>query len=192
MRRAILVFTIVSLLLFAADGISKADDDIAENDAKTKIEAFLTQKSRLIAKEVYILGRVTGLYSSSCVISAIITYEPDNKEKRLKGLIIEVNENQSNMRPHLSFVDMEEIEKLSSSIASMVHLAEGRDKKDSSYELIYTTRDCLDFGVYFSESEEGGFISAGGTAKLTVSMEPEQMSDVKKIVDYGYSILKMK
>ena len=62
MRRAILVFTIVSLLLFVADGISKADDDIAENDAKTKIEAFLTQKSRLIAKEVYILGRVTGLY----------------------------------------------------------------------------------------------------------------------------------
>jgi len=192
MRRTILVIISVSLLLFTGNGISKADDDTAEKEAKTRIEAFLTQEGRLLVKEVYILGKVTGLYSSSGVISAIITYEPDEKESRLKGLIIEVNEGQSNERSHSSFVDIEEIEGLSSAIASMVRLTENRSKTENSYEVIYTTGDELSFGVYFSEGEEGGFISTGSAGKLTISLEPEQINEVKKIVDYGYTLLKMK
>jgi hypothetical protein len=192
MRRAILILVVVSVLFFIAGGISNADDVIAVKNAKTRIEAFLTQKGRLIGKEVYILGRVTGLYSSSCMISAIITYEPDDKENRLKGLIIEVNEGQSNDRLYSSFLDIEEIEGLSTAIASMVRLTEKRSKTENSYEVIYTTGDELSFGVYFSEGEEGGFISTGSVGKLTVSLEPKQLNEVKKIIDYGYTILKMK
>jgi hypothetical protein len=87
---------------------------------------------------------------------------------------------------------MEEIEGLSNSIASMVHLAENRSKTEYSYEAIYTTGDELSFGVYFSEGEEGGYISTGSAGKLTISLEPKQMNEVKKIVDYGYTLLKMK
>ena len=193
MRRAIRVVTAASLLFLAAGGVCKADDDIAEKVAKTRIETFLAQKDRLLVKEVYTLGKITGLYSSSCVISGITTYEPGDKEHRLKGLIIEVNEGQSDERPNSSFLDIEEIEGLSTALASMVRLSEERSKTESSYiEITYTTEDELGFGVYFSEGEEGGFISGRGAGKLTISLELEQMNEVKKIVDYGYTLLKMK
>jgi len=73
MRRAILIFIVAILLSFTADSISNADNAIAGKDAKTRIETFLTQKGRLLVKEVYMLGRITGFNSSSCVINGIMT-----------------------------------------------------------------------------------------------------------------------
>jgi hypothetical protein len=193
MRRAIGVVTAASFLFIAAGGICKADDDIAEKFARTRIETFLAQKDRLLVKEVYTLGKITGLYSSSGVISAIITYEPDGKENRLKGLLFEVNEGQNEEKSQLTFLDMEEIEGLSSAIAAMGQLTQKGGKEENSYtEIIFTTRDELIFGIYLSEAEKEGFITTGGAEKLTIFMEPEKMNDVKKIVDYGYTLLKMK
>jgi len=193
MRRAIFVFIIVGLLSLTSSDVLKANEDIQDQGSKTKIETFLTRKGRLLVKEVYTLGKITGLYSSSCVISGITTYEPGDKKNRLKGLIIEVNEGQSDERTNSSFLDIEEIEGLSTALASMVRLVKERSKTESSYiEIIYTTEDELGFGVYFSEGEEGGFISGGGAGKLTISLEPQQMNEIKKIVGYGYTLLKMK
>ena len=193
MRRAIRVVAAASLLFIAAGGICKADDDIAEKVARTRIETFLAQKDRLLVKEVYTLGKITGLYSSSGVISAIITYEPDEKENRLKGLLFEVKEGQNEEKSLLTFLDMEEIEGLSSAIAAMGQLTQKGGKAENSYtEIIYTTRDELIFGIYLGETEKEGFITTGGAEKLTIVMEPEKMNEVKKIVDYGYTLLKMK
>ena len=193
MRRAIRVVTAASLLFIAAGGVCKADDDIAEKVARTRIETFLTQKDRLLVKEVYTLGKITGLYSSSGMISAIITYEPDEKENRLKGLLFEVKEGQNEEKSQLTFLDMEEIEGLSSAIAAMGQLTQKGGKAENSYtEIIYTTRDELIFGIYLGETEKEGFITTGGAEKLTIVMEPEKMNEVKKIVDYGYTLLKMK
>ena len=193
MRRAIGVVAAASFLFIAAGGICKADDDIAEKVARTRIETFLAQKDRLLVKEVYTLGKVTGLYSSSGMINAIITYEPDEKENRLKGLLFEVKEGQNEEKSQLTFLDMEEIEGLSSAIAAMGQLTQKGGKAENSYtEIIYTTRDELIFGIYLGETEKEGFITTGGAEKLTIFMEPEKMNEVKKIVDYEYTLLKMK
>ena len=147
----------------------------------------------MLIKDVYTLGKVSGLYSSSGEISAIITYKPDDKENRLKGLIIKVNEGQNNEKSQLSYLDIEKIEDLSTALGSMVHLTEELQKNENTYtEILYTTRSNLSFGIYLSETEKEGFITAGGTEKLTIIMEPETMVEVKKIVDYGNTLLKMK
>jgi len=130
MRRSIFVFIVVGLLSFTSSDVLKANEDIQDQGAKTKIGTFLTRKGLLLVKEVYNLGKITGLYSSSCVISGITTYEPGDKGNRLKGLIIEMNEGQRDERKNSSFLDIEEIEGLSVALASMARLVDERGEKD--------------------------------------------------------------
>jgi len=193
MRKTVLVLTVATLFLLTASGISSANDDDAVKNTGTRIESFLNQKGRLLIKDVYILGKVSGLYSSSGAITAIITYEPGDKENSLKGLLFEINEGQSDEKSHSSYLDIEEIEDLSAGIASIVRLAEAREKTENSFtEIVYTTRDNLSFGVYLGEAEKEAFITTGGPEKLTVFLEPGRMGEVKRIVDYGHTLLKMK
>jgi len=104
-----------------------------------------------------------------------------------------MNEGQNDELSHSSFLDIEEIEGVSTALGSMVKLAKERGKTESFYiEVTYTTEDELSFGIYLGEGEEGGFITPGGGEKLTISLELKQMNEVKKIVDYGYTLLKMK
>jgi len=193
MKKAIYIVIAVGLLSLTDGNVLKADEVIGAKRAETEVEALLNRKDQLLVKEVYTLGKITGLYLSSGVISAIVAYEPDAKEARLKGLIIEVEEGQNRERTCTSYLDAEEIQGLSAAIDSMVRLIEERDNKENfSTEILYTTRDDLTFGVYAGETDEGGFISTGGAGKLTLSLETKQISELKKIVDYGRTILKMK
>ena len=193
MKKAIYIVIAVGLLSLTDGNVLKADEVIGTKRAETEVEALLNRKDQLLVKEVYTLGKITGLYLSSGVISAIVAYEPDAKEARLKGLIIEVEEGQNRERTCTSYLDAEEIQGLSAAIDSMVRLIEERDNKENfSTEILYTTRDDLTFGVYAGETDEGGFISTGGAGKLTLSLETKQISELKKIVDYGRTILKMK
>jgi hypothetical protein len=193
MRRVTFVLILTGMLSLTSAHVLRADDTVPENTAKTRIETFLNQKGRVLIKDIYILGKVTGLYSSSGVISAVITYEPGEKESRVKGLIIEVIEGQRNVRSHSSYLDVEEIEGLSAALAAMGDLTQEGDSTENYYsEAIYTTIDELSFGIYLGETGEGGFISAKSAGDLTVSLEPKQMSEIKKIVDYGYTLLKIK
>ena len=193
MKKAIHILIAAALLSLTNGDILKADEVIEAKRAETKVETLLNRKDQLLVKEVYTLGKITGLYSSSGVISAIVAYEPDEKEARLKGLIMEVQEGQNSERTCTSYLDAEEIQGLSAAIDSMVRLIEERDKKENfSTEILYTTRDDLTFGVYAGETDEGSFISTGGAGKLTLSLEAKQIIEVKKIVDYGHTLLKMK
>jgi len=193
MKKAIYIFIAVGLLSLTNGDALKADEVIEAKRAETKIEALLNRKDQLLVKEVYTLDKITGLYLSSGVIRAIVAYEPEEKEARLKGLIMELEEGQNSERTCTSYLDAEEIQGLSAAIGSMVRLVEERNKKENfSTEILYTTRDDLTFGVYAGETDEGGFISTGGEGKLTLSLETNQISEVKKIVDYGHTLLKMK
>lgn len=59
------VLVLTALMLLTIPGLLGAEDGILPNGAGTKIEPFLSQKGKLLVKEVFLLGKVSGLYSSS-------------------------------------------------------------------------------------------------------------------------------
>ena len=192
MRNRSFISTAAALTLFLYIPAAGAAAD-RDSGTATTIGKFMKRKELLVVKEVYVLGKIPGLYSSSGEINAIVAYEPGKKESRLKGLIFTVKEGRSEERTYTSYLDFEEIGDLSSAITSMENLSGERKKTDSTYtEIIYTTEDSLSFGVYLGDGEEEVFITAGEEDKVTIYLEPKGLKDVKKIVDYGHTLLKMK
>ncbi|HET7873219.1 MAG TPA: hypothetical protein VFL42_11950 [Terriglobales bacterium] len=149
------------------------------------------KKGRLLVKESYDLGRVTGRFGGSMQMTAIVISEPDSTQK-MKGLRIEVTEGGGTERSNASFVDMDELESLSQGIAYMMKAAnDWAGPGHQPYtELIYTSKGELEIGFYQKGKEALAFCRSGSMRSAFIPIA--EMARVKSAVDQGLALLKTK
>ena len=190
------LIVVLCALMFLPPLVASAQDN-KESEAKepaTKLEAFLAKKGKLIVKDSYRLGEVTGRYGSKIEFSALVIYEPGQESQRIRGLKIEVTEGGKYERSNISFLDLEEIESLSKALEYMSSLSvKWKDIEKDYTEVVFSTKDDFDIGFYQSGIKQGVFSSSGYIGKATCFFSSMQdLSSIKTIADEGLKLLNKK
>lgn len=192
--KKIAVTILCTLLLFPAFALAQAGKAATAKEPATKLEEFLAKKGKLIVKEFYDLGEVTGRYGSKIELKALVIYEPGQDSQKVRGLKIQVTEGGRYEKSNTSFLDLEEVESLSKAIGYMANLSskwKGISKKYT--EIIFSTRGDFQIGFYQKGSKQAAFSSAGYIGKagcFFASMN--DLNSVKLLTDKGIEILKGK
>ena len=158
------------------------------------MEEFLAKKGKLIVKEFYDLGEVTGRYGSKIELKALVIYEPGQDIQKEMGLKIQVTEGGKYEKSSTSFLDLEEVESLSKAIGYMANLStKWKDINRKYTEIIFSTRGDFQIGFYQKESKQAAFSSAGYIGKTRCFFASmNDLNSVKLLTDKGIEILKGK
>jgi len=160
----------------------------------TKLEAFLAKKGRLIVKEFYYLGIVYGKYGSKIKFNGIVVYEPGQKNRKMRGLQIKIIEGGKYDKSDISFLDIEEVESLSTAIKYLIDVSKKWYGINKEYtEVIFSTKDNFEIGFFQKGSNQMAFASSGYIGKVSCFFESmEDLNTIKSIVDDGLKILRKK
>jgi hypothetical protein len=159
----------------------------------TKLEAFNSNKGKLLIRDRYRLGEVP-VSLGSVEISALVIYEPGKESDRIKGLRIEVTEAGRLERSNTSFLDLDEIAAVSQSLSYMSDLASKSDQKEYT-EVSFKTKGDFDIGFFKSSGRpsNGAYVASGSIGKVTAFLPSLQsLSAVKNILDSGLALLNTK
>ena len=183
-----------TLLLFPAFSLAQASKATTATEPATKLEEFLAKKGKLIVKEFYDLGEVTGRYGSKIELKALVIYEPGQDSQKEMGLKIQVTEGGKYEKSSTSFLDLEEVESLSKAIGYMANLStKWKDINRKYTEIIFSTRGDFQIGFYQKESKQASFSSAGYIGKTRCFFASmNDLNSVKLLTDKGIEILKGK
>jgi hypothetical protein len=160
----------------------------------TKLEAFLATKGKLIIKEFYELGKVSGKYGSKIELTALIMYEPGQENKKVRGLKIEITEGGRYEKTDSSFLDLEEIESLSSAIVYMISLSKKwKEEKRQYTETAFSTQGDLSIGFYQQGNNQAAFSTSGRIGKTKCYFTSMNgLVSVKTLADKGLELLNKK
>ena len=179
------------LLLVPVLASAQAVKSAKAKEPATKLEEFLAKKGKLIVKEFYDLGEVTGRYGSKIELKALVIYEPGDNSQRVRGLKIEITEGGRYEKSNTAFLDLEEVESLSKAIGYMTNLSskwKGINKKYT--EIIFSTKGDFQIGFYQKGTKQAAFSSAGYIGKTRCFFASmNDLNSVKVHADKGIEIL---
>jgi hypothetical protein len=160
-------------------------------EAATALEAFLGKRGRLIVKDYYSLGRISGM--GSIELKGLVIYEPGGTQK-IKGLRAEVAESGRLERTNNSFIDLDELESLSQALTYMIDLAKKWNglARDSYTEVIYTSKGEFQVGFYQQSGKLGAFCRSGSIGPADAFIEVADLEKMKTLVDQARALLASK
>lgn len=157
----------------------------------TKLEQFLSKKGKLIVKDSFDSGTLSGQYGTKISVDALMIYEPGKEKEKICGLRIEVEGAGRLERSDTSFLDLEEVESLSKAISYMINLVDNWKSKSRNYtEVIFSTKGDFRLGFYQKGTEMTGFAQSGTRGTATCYFSVTNLSELKGIIDRGNSLLK--
>ena len=174
---AVMLRSGMPLLLMVAGGRMASGQNLAVivQMPATKLETFAAKKGTLLATETYFVAVIFGENSCNIRMQAIILYEAGREAEKVRGLRVEViNPANKNDREIVSYVDLDELDGLSSAITSML------DMTRKGKELSFSTVGGLTITMSQRANERHLFVS-----------DPLQTSSVC-IVTRGSSIVQLK
>src|SRR5262249_41264923 len=153
----------------------------------------------LLIKRFYTLGDVKGSYGTTAKLTAIVVFEPGKESERLRGLGIEVKQGSGYLsRSHTSFLDLEEVEGLNTTIAYMLDVGtQWKSTNKDNAEVVFQTKDEFKIGFgqnspSFKKEELLGFVSSG-LGNESASLFPiEALGSIKGLVESGLTMLNQK
>lgn len=192
--KKILITTLFAIVLVPPIALAEIKKESKTKEASTKMEAFLSKKGKLIVKNTYMLGEVSGRYGAKIKFDAMVLFEPGHENQKIRGIKIEVFSGDKYEQSDISFLDLEEIESLSDAIKYMSDLLikwEGIDKEYT--EVIFSTKDDFKTGFYQQGTDSVVFASSGYMGKASCYFVlPADLKSLKTLIDKGLKLLRDK
>ena len=157
----------------------------------TRIEALLATPNVVIVTDYY---RIDMRFGPSMRIDAVIV-EAVDPPRRLRGVRVQVRDNENRSRQEgTSFLDIEEVTKLSRALTSMADLAAkwtGQDDRQAT-ELSFTSAGGFRLAIRQSARIPRAFLSTGLIDPVVTSIEVAELVILKQAFDQALSILNSK
>ena len=167
MRIKILIVGLVCFYLVTATNSAQIKKEETK-EPTTKLEAFLVTKGKLIIKEFYELGRVSGKYGSKIEFTALVMFEPGEESKRVRGLKIEITQAGRYEKSETSFLDLEEVDSLLKAIEYLIDLSvKWKDIEKTYTEVVFSTKGDFSIGFYQQGNKQAAFSSSGRIGKAS-------------------------
>lgn len=157
----------------------------------TRIEALLATPNLVLVADYY---RIDMRFGPSLRIDAVIVDAVDSRT-RLKGLRVQVRDNESRGRQEgTSFMDIEELTKLSRGLTAMAELAAkwtGHDDRHAS-ELSFTSAGGFRLAIRQSARIPRAYLSTGLLDPVVTSLDIAELPTLKYAFDQALAILQSK
>jgi hypothetical protein len=157
----------------------------------TKIEALLARPSVVLVTDYY---RIDMRFGPSMRIDAVVVEVVDSRT-RLKGLRVQVRDNENRSRQEgTSFIDIDELTKLSHGLTSMADLAAkwtGQDDRQAS-ELSFTSAGGFRLAIRQSARIPRAYLSTGLIDPVVTSIDVAELATLKHAFDQALAILNSK
>ncbi len=157
----------------------------------TRIEALLATPNVVIVTDYY---RIDMRFGPSMRIDAVVV-EAVDPPRRLRGVRVQVRDNENRSRQEgTSFLDIEEVTKLSRALTSMADLAAkwtGQDDRQAT-ELSFTSAGGFRLAIRQSARIPRAFLSTGLIDPVVTSIEVAELVILKQAFDQALSILNNK
>jgi len=195
------VFTFVALSLIAAvsdpprayaqlappRGVALAVEPVIP----TKIAALLATPNVVLVTDYY---HIDMRFGPSMRIDAVVIEAADS-QTRLRGLRVQVRDNENRSRQEgTSFLDLDEITRLSRALTSMAELAgkwTGQDDRQAT-ELSFTSAGGFRLAIRQSARVPRAFLSTGLLDPVVTSIDVAELGTLKQAFDQALAILKSK
>jgi hypothetical protein len=157
----------------------------------TRIEGLLASPNTVLVADYYYIDTRFGpnLRMDAMIVGAV------GSTARLKGLRVQVRDNENRRRQEgTSYMDIEELEALSSGLTSMTELAEkwtGGDDRRAS-ELTFTSNGGFRLAIRQSVRLPRAYLSTGLLDPVVTSIEINELGTLKLALDQALGILRSK
>ncbi len=157
----------------------------------TKLEALLAAPDVVLVTDYY---RIDMRFGPSMTIDAVVVEAVDTRT-RVKGLRVQVQDNETRgRREGTSFVDLDELIKLTRAMTSMADLAAkwtGQDERQAS-ELTFTSAGGFRLAIRQSARIPRAFLSTGLLDPVVTSIEVAELATLKSAFEEALGILQRK
>jgi len=163
---------------------------IVPPEIHTKIEASLATAGAMLATDYYTIEMRFG---PSVRIEAVVVTDVDTKA-RTQGLRVQVRDDNASRVEGVSFLDVEEIPRLSHALESMADLTAkwtGRDDRRAT-DLSFASAGGLRVDVHQSGRVQKIFLSTGAADPITTSFDVSDIHTLKQAFDQGLALLHTK
>ena len=154
----------------------------------TNIESLLAAPNVVLVTDYY---RIDMRFGPSLRIDAVVVEAVDSKT-RLRGLRVQVRDNENRSRQDgTSFLDMDEIGKLSRALTSMAQLAErwtGQDDRQAT-ELSFTSAGGFRLAIRQSARVPRAYLSTRLLDPVVTSIDVSELVTLKQAFDQALAIL---
>lgn len=154
----------------------------------TNIESLLAAPNVVLVTDYY---RIDMRFGPSLRIDAVVV-ESVGSKTRLRGLRVQVRDNENRSRQDgTSFLDMDEIVKLSRAMTSMTELAEkwtGQDDRQAT-ELSFTSAGGFRLAIRQSVRIPRAYLSTGLLDPVVTSIDVSELVTLKQAFDQALVIL---
>ena len=163
---------------------------VVEPIIPTRIENLLATPNLVLAADYY---RIDMRFGPAIRIDAVIVDAVDTRT-RLKGLRLQVRDPENRSRQEgSSFIDIEELSRLSRGLASMSELAAKWTHDDrQATELTFTTEGGFRIAIRHSARIPRAFLSTGLVDPVVTSIELAELPTLKQAFDQALAILNSK
>jgi hypothetical protein len=185
-------YLILLSIVFCYSCLFTQTPDEKGNQSTTKVGLFLASKGKLLIKQFYEIGKVTGSYGTNIKFDALLLFEPGQEDQRIRGIKITIkSEDKHGEKESTSFLDMDEMESLSKAIDYALNLIEKWKNITSEYtEVIFCTRDDFKVGFYQKGTEQTCFSSSGYVSKVSCFFpSTDCLKEIKEIINKGIALL---
>lgn len=179
-----------SPILIAAQ---ERQDRAAEgSEPKTKVEAFLATKGRMVVKDFSPIGKISGRFGSTMELETLTVFEPGHEMQKTRGLRVEITEGGRTERSNASFLDLEELEALANAVTNMQKLAGQWDSAPPEFysEVIFSTKGDFKLGFYQKGKDRRMFASSGIVGRASFYGETSDLPQLKAMLDKTQEKLK--
>jgi len=192
--KKMLIFITCTIILVPLIVSAQVKEQRQDLEPATKLEEFLAKKGRLIVKDFYDLGVISARYGSKISFNAVVIYEPGLEDQRIRGLRVEITKGGKYERSDTSFLDLEEIESLSTAISYMMDLSTKWKTAIREYtEVVFSTKGYFRIGFAHKGNNQIAFSSSGYGGNVSCYFSSAQeLQSVKVIVDKGLALLNEK
>jgi hypothetical protein len=158
---------------------------------QTDIEALLATPNLVLVTDYY---RIDMRFGPNMRLDAVVVEAPDSRTRR-KGVRVQVRDNENRSRQEgTSFMDVDELTKLSRGLTSMAELAEkwtGHDDRHAT-ELSFTSAGGFRLAIRQSARIPRAFLSTGLVDPVVTSIEIAELTTLKQAFDQALAILHSK
>ncbi len=156
----------------------------------TRIESLLATPNVVLAADYY---RIDMRFGPAIRIDAVVVEAVDTRT-RVKGLRVQVRDPENRSRQEgSSFIDIEELTRLSRGLSSMVELAAKWTHDDrQATEVSFTTAGGFRLAIRHSARIPRAFLSTGLLDPVVTSIEIAELPTLKQAFDQALAILNSK
>lgn len=187
---SICLFVSFSSIVFAQD-----NQEQKKSEPATKVEAFLAKKGQLIIRDYYRIGMIVdiALESGYVKFDGLVITVPGEVKGIIKGLRITVTQKGKYQKDNCSFLDIEELESLSSAIQFMSSLSQKWETEQKEYtEVEFSTKGYFSTGFFQEGLTQKFFVDSGDIINATCFIPKTELPNMKKIIDDALKLLKEK